>query len=60
MQNFHPLPLPRAYALAVIREVGAGLAHAHDRRVIHGDPETAKCDGNQQRGTAHTRFRKTG
>ncbi|MDP9007815.1 MAG: protein kinase [Pseudomonadota bacterium] len=37
MQDFHPLPLPRAYAWAVIREVGAGLAHAHDRRVIHGD-----------------------
>jgi serine/threonine protein kinase len=37
MQKFHPLPLPRAYACAVIREVGAGLAHAHDRRVIHGD-----------------------
>jgi hypothetical protein len=37
MQKFHPLPLPRAYALAVIREVGAGLAHAHSRRVIHGD-----------------------
>jgi hypothetical protein len=36
MQKFHPLPLPRAYALAVIREVGAGLAHAHERRVIHG------------------------
>ncbi len=37
MQKFHPLPLPRAYACAVIREVGAGLAYAHDRRVIHGD-----------------------
>jgi serine/threonine protein kinase len=37
MQKFHPLPLPRPYACAVIREVGAGLAHAHDRRVIHGD-----------------------
>jgi serine/threonine protein kinase len=37
MQKFHPLPLPRAYVLAVIREVGEGLAHAHDRRVIHGD-----------------------
>jgi len=36
-QKFHPLPLPRAYACAVIREVGAALAHAHDRRVIHGD-----------------------
>jgi protein kinase-like protein/Calx-beta domain-containing protein len=37
MQKLHPLPLPRAYACAVIREVGAGVAHAHDRRVIHGD-----------------------
>jgi eukaryotic-like serine/threonine-protein kinase len=37
MQNFHPLLLPRNYAWAVIREAGAGLAHAHDRRVIHGD-----------------------
>ncbi len=37
VQKFHPLPLPRQYANAVIREVGEGLAHAHDRRVIHGD-----------------------
>ena len=37
MQRFHPLPLPRSYVWAVIREVGEGLAHAHDRRVIHGD-----------------------
>jgi len=37
MERFHPLPLPRAYVNAVIREVGEGLAHAHDRRVIHGD-----------------------
>jgi serine/threonine protein kinase len=37
MQRFHPLPLPRPYVWAVIREVGEGLAHAHDRRVIHGD-----------------------
>jgi serine/threonine protein kinase len=37
MQKFHPLPLPRAYACAVIREVGEGIAHAHDRRVIHSD-----------------------
>jgi serine/threonine protein kinase len=37
MQRFHPLHLPRAYVWAVIREVGEGLAHAHDRRVIHGD-----------------------
>jgi serine/threonine protein kinase len=37
MRKFHPLPLPRSYACAVIREVGEALAHAHDRRVIHGD-----------------------
>jgi serine/threonine protein kinase len=37
MQRFHPLPLPRSYVWAVIREVGEGLVHAHDRRVIHGD-----------------------
>src|SRR5580698_18097 len=28
MERFHPLPLPRAYVRAVIREVGEGLAHA--------------------------------
>ena len=37
MRRFHPVPLPRSYVWAVIREVGEGLAHAHDRRVIHGD-----------------------
>jgi len=37
IQKFHPLPLPRSYACALIREVGEGLAHAHERRVIHGD-----------------------
>jgi eukaryotic-like serine/threonine-protein kinase len=37
MQRLHPLPLPRDYVWAAIREVGAGVAHAHDRRVIHGD-----------------------
>ncbi|HEX3911883.1 MAG TPA: protein kinase [Steroidobacteraceae bacterium] len=37
MQAFHPLPLPRAYVFAVIREIAEGLAHAHDRQVPHGD-----------------------
>ncbi len=37
MQRFHPVPLPRSYVWTVIREVGEGLAHAHERRVIHGD-----------------------
>ena len=39
MQRFHPMPLPRAHAWAIIREIGAGLAHAHERRVVHGDIE---------------------
>ena len=29
--------LPRPYALAIIREVGAALSHAHARGVVHGD-----------------------
>jgi serine/threonine protein kinase len=37
MQRFHPLPLPRDYAWAVIRDVAVGLAHAHERRILHGD-----------------------
>jgi serine/threonine protein kinase len=36
-QKFYPQPLPRSYVWAVLREVGEGLAHAHERRVIHGD-----------------------
>jgi serine/threonine protein kinase len=31
------VPLERSQALAVIRDVGAGIAHAHSRGVIHGD-----------------------
>ncbi len=30
-------PLPQAMALAIIRDVGAALVHAHDRGVVHGD-----------------------
>jgi serine/threonine protein kinase len=31
------IALPRAFALAVIRDIGAALAHAHSRGVVHGD-----------------------
>lgn len=37
MQQFHPLPVKRQYAWSIIRDIGAGLAHAHARHVIHGD-----------------------
>jgi serine/threonine protein kinase len=30
-------PLDRAHALAIIRDVGAALVHAHSRAVVHGD-----------------------
>ena len=37
MQQFHPLPVKRQYAWPIIQDIGAGLAHAHARKVIHGD-----------------------
>jgi serine/threonine protein kinase len=37
LQTRNAVPLPRPYAWAVIRDVGAALAHAHSRGVIHGD-----------------------
>jgi tRNA A-37 threonylcarbamoyl transferase component Bud32 len=36
-ERLHPLPMPRSFAWAIIREIGAGLAHAHSRSVVHGD-----------------------
>jgi serine/threonine protein kinase len=33
----NPQPTPRSYAWTIIRDVGAGLAHAHARNVAHGD-----------------------
>ena len=29
--------LPRRYALAIIRDIGAAIAHAHSRGVVHAD-----------------------
>jgi serine/threonine protein kinase len=37
MQQFHPLPVNRESVWPIIRDIGAGLAHAHARNVIHGD-----------------------
>ena len=30
-------PLPQGYAWAIVRAIGAALAHAHSRNVVHGD-----------------------
>jgi serine/threonine protein kinase len=35
--KFYSRALPREYVWALLREVGDALAHAHERRVIHGD-----------------------
>jgi len=37
MARLHPLPLSRPHAWAIIREIGAGLEHAHARNVVHTD-----------------------
>jgi Protein kinase domain len=37
LQQAQPLPLDRSYAWAIIRDIGAALAHAHLRNVVHGD-----------------------
>ena len=37
IERFRAIPMHRPQALAVIREIGAGLAHAHARGVVHSD-----------------------
>jgi serine/threonine protein kinase len=37
LEKTQPLPVDRSYAWAIIRSVGAALAHAHLRNVVHGD-----------------------
>jgi serine/threonine protein kinase len=37
IEQMHPLPMSRSYAWAIMRDVGAGLAHAHSRNVVHAD-----------------------
>jgi hypothetical protein len=35
--QFAGRPLPRAAAWAIIRQIGEGIAHAHERNVVHAD-----------------------
>jgi serine/threonine protein kinase len=37
IERFQPLPMSRPQALAIIREIGSGLAYAHARNVVHAD-----------------------
>jgi hypothetical protein len=37
LDQAQPLPVERSYAWAIIRSIGAALAHAHLRNVVHGD-----------------------
>ena len=37
LRKFHPRQLPRASAWALIRDIGEGLVHAHERNVVHAD-----------------------
>ena len=37
IERMRLLSIPSSYAWAIIRDVGAGLAHAHSRNVVHAD-----------------------
>ena len=37
LKAFHPRRMPRAAAWAILREIGEGLVHAHERKVVHAD-----------------------
>lgn len=37
LQRLQPLPIARPYAWSIIRQIASGLAHAHERNVVHGD-----------------------
>ncbi|MHB8475593.1 MAG: serine/threonine-protein kinase [Steroidobacteraceae bacterium] len=37
VEKLQPMPLSRPRAWGIIRDVAAGLAHAHSRNVVHGD-----------------------
>lgn len=37
MQRFQPLPVSRPHAWSIIRQIAAGLEHAHARKIVHAD-----------------------
>jgi serine/threonine protein kinase len=37
LQRFQPVPLSRPHAWSIIRQIASGLAHAHERNIVHAD-----------------------
>ena len=37
LRRFQPLPMSRAHAWSIIRQIASGVAHAHERNVVHAD-----------------------
>jgi len=37
MRRFRPVPMPRPHAWAIIRQIAAGVEHAHSRKIVHAD-----------------------
>jgi len=37
IQRIQPRPMPRAHAWSLIRQIAAGLEHAHARNIVHAD-----------------------
>jgi hypothetical protein len=37
LARFRPRPMPRPHAWSIIRQIAAGLQHAHERGIVHAD-----------------------
>jgi serine/threonine protein kinase len=37
LHRFQPVPLSRPHAWSIIRQMASGLAHAHERNIVHAD-----------------------
>ena len=37
LRRFHPQPMPRPHAWAIVQQIASGLEHAHARKIVHAD-----------------------
>jgi hypothetical protein len=37
LTRYRPAPMPRSHAWSIIRQIAAGLQHAHERGIVHAD-----------------------